>query len=390
MCEPTEYAPGLLTEPGAPPDTLSPSFASATKPMSAVERDLRERVKELGCLYAISRLAQRKDISLDNLVQAVAGLLRDSWQHLELAVARVELDGHSFGTPGFQRSRWRQTRAVKAFGNTIGRVEVCYLHKPQGHDATQGEEVFLKEEAHLLHAVAEYLGRIMEARYAEEHLRTLSGELIRAQESERQRIAMELHDDVAQSLTMLKIGIEALNCDRAGETCHIRQQVHDLSTQVGGIIDSVRRLSYDLLPPGLVQLGLVSTIFRLCEDFSTRHDIRTQFRAEGMDTVKLDFEFQINVYRIVQEALSNVRKHSRASNVSVKLIASHPSILLRVEDDGRGFTLKHASGERRPGRHMGLLSMSERARLLHGTLRINTSPGQGTKILVEIPLRRQR
>lgn len=357
--------------------------------MSAVERDLRERVKELGCLYAISRLAQRRDISLDELAQAVAERLRESWQHPELAAARVELDGQSHATGGFRRTRWRMTRSVRAFGEKTGSVEVCYLRKPPPHGDADAD-VFLEEETHLLQAVAENLGRIMEARRTEEHLQTLSRELIRAQEMERQRIARELHDDVAQSLSMLKIGIESLECGKAElENC-LGPRIQELSTQVSGTIDSLRNISYALLPPGLVQLGLVSTIFRLCDEYSSRHGIQVDFRAEGMDNIKPDFEFQINVYRIIQEALSNVRRHAQATHVAVKLVASHPSVLLRIEDNGRGFALESGSGEQLRERHMGLWSMGERARILGGVLRVRSAPGKGTRIVVDIPLRSPR
>ncbi len=351
--------------------------------MSAVERDLRERVKELGCLYAISKLAQQKEISLTELAREVAALLCESWQFPSLAVARVELEGIAFSTQGFKRTRWRQTRVVRAHGQPTGRVEICYRHEPPRREQTGG--VFLQEETHLLWAVAENLGRIVEARRAEEHLQTLSRELLRAQEMERQRLARELHDDVAQSLGMLKIGLESLECKEDGSEFVLNQQLQELSAHVGGIIDSVRRLSYALLPPGLAQLGLVSTLFRFCEEFSSRTDIPVDFRAEGMDRMKPDFEFQINIYRIVQEALSNVRRHAKASHVDVKLIASYPSVLLRVEDNGQGFKLEPAYGDGLHERHLGLWSMGERVRLLGGTLHIRTAMGKGTKILVDIP-----
>lgn len=349
--------------------------------MSAVERDLRERVKELGCLYAISKLAQQKDISLKDLAREVARLLCESWQFPELAMARVELEGSAFATQGFKHTRWRQTRVVRAHGQPAGRVEICYQYEPTRRE--QVGRAFLQEETHLLQAVAENLGRIVEARRAEEHLQTLSRELLRAQEMERQRLARELHDDVAQSLSMLKIGLESLECTE--NDSELNRQVQELSNHAGGIIESVRRLSYALLPPGLVQLGLVSTLFRFCEEFSSRTDIPVDFRAEGIEGLNPDFEFQINVYRIVQEALSNVRRHARASRVEVKLIASYPSILLRVEDNGQGFKLEPDHGAGLHERHIGLWSMHERARLLGGTLHIRTAMGKGTRILVDIP-----
>ena len=280
-------------------------------------------------------------------------------------------------------------------GEKAGHVEICYLRKPPPplcavEDKERVANVFLEEETHLLRAVAEHLGRILEARKAEENLQLLSQELIRAQEMERQRIARELHDDVAQSLSMLKISIESLARSKPELAPEVQRQVQEISSQVSMVIGAVRNLSYDLLPPGLAQLGLVSTIFRLCEEFSVRYGIRVDFRAEGMDNLKQSFEFQINVYRIVQETLSNIRKHSKAKLVYVKLVASHPSVLLRVEDDGRGFTLDRVTGETARERHMGLWSMGERARLLGGNLQIRSAPGKGTKIMVEIPLERHK
>ncbi|AGW14012.1 sensor histidine kinase [Megalodesulfovibrio gigas] len=350
-------------------------------PVRVTELELRERVKELECLYAVSRLAQRRELPLAVLAREVAGLLCQAWRYPELAAARVELEGQAFATPGFVRTPWRQTRRIVAEAAPAGRIELCYLHWPPpspGMPGLQGasDPPFLEEEAKLLQAVAENLGRILESRRAEERLQALSRELIRAQETERQRIARELHDDVAQSLSMLKIGLESLAHDQP------RVQAQELAAAAGAIIGAVRNIAYDLQPPGLAQLGLVSTIFKLCEDVSARCGLPVEFRADGMDAVKLDFDRQINIYRIVQEALSNVLQHAGASRVAVKLVASHPSILLRVEDNGRGFV----PGGQQRDRHMGLWNMGERARLLGGTLRIRAAPGKGAGIVVELPL----
>ena len=109
------------------------------------------------------------------------------------------------------------------------------------------------------------------------------------------------------------------------------------------------------------------------------------FNSAGMDELKLDFDTEINLYRLIQEGLNNIMKHADAKQIIVKLVASFPNIILRIEDDGKGFDIKNqllaASNEKR----MGLRSMEERVSLLGGRIRINSRPEEGTKILIEVP-----
>ena len=233
--------------------------------------------------------------------------------------------------------------------------------------------------------MAEHLARIIEARKTEERLRTLSRELIKAQEDERQRIARELHDNVAQELSMVRMSLDGL-ADLAGCSADEAGAVaNDLSSRLGQAIASLRDLSYDLLPPALEQLGLAEAAFRLCEDFTTRHGLAVRFFADGMEQVRCGFETRVNLYRILQEALNNARKHARAGRVVVRLVASHPHVILRVEDDGVGFELESRLVEALAEKRLGLWSMRERARLLGGSLIIRSRADHGTRITVEIP-----
>ena len=153
-------------------------------------------------------------------------------------------------------------------------------------------------------------------------------------------------------------------------------------------IFSIRNLAYRLIPPGLSELGLVPSILAYCEDFSSRHSIPVDVYADGMDNLELDFETQINLYRLVQEALTNIRKHSRAERAVVRMLGSWPNILVRIEDDGCGADLKDSFSPRPGKKRMGLWSMRERIRLLDGKITFRTSPGKGMKILVETPIQR--
>jgi signal transduction histidine kinase len=135
----------------------------------------------------------------------------------------------------------------------------------------------------------------------------------------------------------------------------------------------------------LDQLGLVQTVYQYCEDFSEKYGLNVDFFSAGMDDLKLDFDTEINIYRLIQEGLNNIKKHADASRVTIRLVASFPNIILRIEDDGKGFDVEgrllRASKEKR----MGIGSMVERASLLNGNLRIQSRLMEGTKILVEIP-----
>lgn len=350
---------------------------------------LRERVKELDCLYAITRLSQRHDLDPDALLSGVAGILARAWQYPEVARARVAVAGREATSPRAGRPVSRQTCPVLVDGEPAGEIEIAYLEKRPACD----EGPFLAEERHLLSAVADHLGRIVSARRAGERLRELSRELIRAQEAERQRIARELHDGAAQDLSGVRLALDTLagrlEIGLSGDPREVAAIVRKLGAGLGRSIANLRDLSYDLLPPALAQLGLAETVSRLCEDYAVRHGLTVACYADGLETGGRDFETDVNVFRVVREALANACRHAQASCVTVRLLASYPDLIVRVRDNGRGFVPEERLPEALAAKHMGLWSMGERVRLLGGTLRIRSKPGQGTTIVAEVPLARE-
>lgn len=231
---------------------------------------------------------------------------------------------------------------------------------------------------------------ITDLKEAAESIRALTGQLMLAQESERARIARDLHDNVAQDLSSLKIAYETMLdglCDSDGE---LRRRLEASSRVLARTIASVRELSYGLRPPDLEHLGLPRALQRLCEDFSLAGGPPVTFSGVGLEGLVLDPEVAINVYRIAQEALSNARRHAGAANISVRLVESYPRLILRVRDDGGGGEPARAGRDAaaRPG--MGLVNMRERAGLLGGSLRVLSAPGQGTTVVAEIPYAGER
>ncbi len=157
---------------------------------------------------------------------------------------------------------------------------------------------------------------------AEEKIRALTQQLIKVQENERNRIAGYLHDNVAQDLSSLKIGLETLY-DRGQETPpEIKTKIGELSKILQESITAVRDLSYDLRPSGMDQLGLVRTVYQYCEDFSEKNNVDVDLYSAGMKDLRLDYDTEINLYRMIQEGLNNIKKHAEAGKVVIRLVAS--------------------------------------------------------------------
>ena len=234
--------------------------------------------------------------------------------------------------------------------------------------------------------VAFYIREITGLKQAEYHIHALSQELIKAQEGERQRIARDLHDNVAQDLASLIIEVQGLTHDFKGLGGEAQRRVSLITKTLKRSIGSIRELVYDLRPPSLDQLGLLRTLSQYFSDYTEGCRIPVDFQSGGVEALTLDFDTEINIYRLIQEALSNVRKHSGASRVAVRLIASYPMLILRIEDNGNGFDVGRRSSDALGEKRMGLKGMEERALLLKGNFSIHASPGRGTRIMVRIPL----
>lgn len=229
-----------------------------------------------------------------------------------------------------------------------------------------------------------------ERKKANENIHRLSQQLLQAQETERQMISRDLHDKIAQDLSMLKIGNETLLDNNGNPAEDIKKRVLEQTNILQGVITAVRDMSYDLRPPGLDQFGIGSTIYQYCKDFSEKAKLIVDYSDAGIDDINLEPDIEINLYRLVQEGLNNIRKHADAGNAVIKLVASYPNIILRIEDNGKGFDVKKRLAGLTDEKRMGLRSMEERVCLLEGKMIVNSHPGKGTKILIEIPLKEKK
>jgi len=227
-----------------------------------------------------------------------------------------------------------------------------------------------------------------ELQNAEEQVHHLSQELLKIQETERQKISLDLHDNVAQELSSLKVASESLFDSAAKDNSPLQKDMRSWSNLLDRCIKTVREISYNLRPPGLEQMGLVSTLQDYCRNLARQTGLHIDFTAAGLDNLRLEYDYAITVYRLIQEALNNIQKHAKATSTEIKLTASFPNLILRIEDNGTGFDLQEGIEKASQENRLGLLGMQERVRMLNGTLSIKSAPQKGTRIFIEIPLKK--
>jgi signal transduction histidine kinase len=232
---------------------------------------------------------------------------------------------------------------------------------------------------------SKHVQRALEVREAEvrqihSEKESLAGRLLVAQEVERRRIARDLHDDLGQKLALLAIEVDAFKAAPPPEDGRLERLLRWLSDSIAEISSDVHGLSHRLHPARLETLGLVTSIDSLCRDIADKHGIDVDFRRVGEPPPRHD-HVSLHLYRIVQEALHNVVKHSWAQHVLVELSVSQQAVDLRVVDHGRGFQMNGRTSE-----GLGLVSMRERARLAGGQISIQSAPGCGTSLNVSLPL----
>ncbi|MCX6056635.1 MAG: sensor histidine kinase, partial [Chloroflexi bacterium] len=201
-----------------------------------------------------------------------------------------------------------------------------------------------------------------------------------AQEEERLRLARELHDDTIQSVIALKQRVqlaERLVKDQKG-----KQSLRELEGLAEQTVENLRRIIRALRPIYLEDLGLVTALEMLARESKTIH---VDFQRAGQEK-RLDHEVELALYRIAQEALSNVARHSKASQVTLKIIFSEMEFVLEVSDNGIGFDLPSSPTDFAPSGHFGLLGMKERAELIGGRLEIQSETDKGTRLSVRVPM----
>jgi signal transduction histidine kinase len=228
---------------------------------------------------------------------------------------------------------------------------------------------------------------IVERKIAQDRLQKLSHKIVHLQEEERRRVSRELHDGINQLLVSVKYKIENFEDKLNQSTDQALSDIKKADIFLDEAISEVRRVSHDLRPSVLDDLGLVPAISNLVRRFSERNLIDVQLNGVDESFDRLPTDVETAMYRIVQEALMNIEKHANASQVSINITRTDSNVTIRIEDNGDGFSMQNALRKSESTRSMGLRNMRERIELLQGTFFIHSDIGKGTFLEVKAPLK---
>ncbi len=258
--------------------------------------------------------------------------------------------------------------------------------------ACRNERPFTENDFMILDSIAYHIGLAIEnsflyeeAKKKEELRGQLLNRVINAQEEERKRIARELHDEYGQSLTVLKMDLESLENIAMSKQPQFREKLKHAGALVSEALEDLRRLTLDLRPYALDQLGLIAALRAYAQTHLEAAGIQVKFKTKGLSQ-RLAAETETVLFRIIQEAINNIVKHAEAHNVGIQLEAKADKITIIIHDDGKGLDVDTIFRPKDGTQPLGLLGIQERSTLLGGTFKIESSPGQGTRLIVEIPV----
>jgi two-component system sensor histidine kinase UhpB len=286
----------------------------------------------------------------------------------------------SFGLVGTALSLIVNYLVLRAAFRPLRDLELTVQDVRRGNLAARAPEAALRDP--LLQEFTLTLNAMLEAlEHDRQQLQALSSQVIDAQEAERRRIARELHDETAQTLTSLLVRLRIL--ERANDLAQLRASTAELRELAHKALEEVRNMARELRPSTLDDLGLVAAAQSYTEHTAELLGFTVTFNSDRFPQ-RLDPQVELVLYRVIQEALTNVARHARARHVAVTLTQENGCVVAIIQDDGVGFDLEAVMASKERG--LGLIGMRERMSLVGGRLTISSWPGGGTTVRAEVPL----
>ncbi len=334
--------------------------------------ELKERVKELNCLYNISAIAEESENSLDDILSKIVSIIPDSMQYPEITCAKIEYNGRVYKTDNFKKSKSHLKKEIKINNGKAGCFIVCYCGTTKNKPPR-----FLKEEEMLVSEIAELIEKIIERHNTRNELKKLEKEIIFISEKERQRIGNELHDGLGQLLTGISFLFRTVKKNVNKNTSEQIKEIDELSKLIKEASVLCRQLSKGLPVINIDQNGLLVAIDQLANDLSRLYNINCNLNIKGDIHIKDNFTAS-QIYRIVQESVNNSIKHGEADSIEIILKSNKDAFYLYVKDNGKGMDAnKKSSG-------MGINIMRYRADLIGGEFRAGNSRRGGFEVSVKI------
>ena len=316
------------------------------------------------------------------LGEGIAGRVAQSGESIIADEIQADAVADQFGTSARDSVRWFASVPLRSKKGVLG-VLLIASHEPRGFSSNDIQ--FLEGIARQITTAIENAKLHEEVQRKEEIRGELLREILSIQEGERSRIARELHDETSQVLASLNANLEAATGMLPASAEQAKAMLKKTQALSISLLDEIHRLIYELRPTLLDDLGLVAAARWLADNNLGTAGVAVNFKTTGQQR-RLPLQLETTLFRVIQEAVTNIVRHAHAKNVNISLSFKRRSIRVHIRDDGRGFDVEEAISSKDRPRGLGLLGMKERAELMHGTLSMHSHPGGGTEIDIEIPI----
>ncbi len=368
---------------------IKPSKLKADKgkdQLTDVDRILAKRVKELNCIYTLSKIFKKRALDIDGIIRETIKVMPEAWQYPDITGIRILLNGKESKTKRFSPTRWVQHCPIIAHGVEVGEIAISYSEERPERE----EGPFLKEERDLLNYIAQRLSERSHRRSVEQRLvlsqkelRSLTTELALSEERERRKIAQAIHDKIGQVLAMANIKIEALLA--ASPDGDLARTLNNIRELISEVIKDSRSLTFDLSPPILYELGFKAAlewfVERVEEQFGFIVHLNCQLRE-----LPLSLEWRVMLFLAARELLVNVAKHAKAQSAQISVENKNEAIIVTVKDDGIGMDMTRIKQGAASREGFGLFSIQERMEHMGGRFNISSKPKHGTCVTLFVPL----
>lgn len=268
--------------------------------------------------------------------------------------------------------------------NSVALAKQCAKELATANQRLERESVRCKvAEESLQQSERHYIQLLAESRQMQEQLRHLSHQILLAQEEERKQISRELHDEIAQTLAGINVYLAALKAEAAVNSKGLGRNITRTQKLVEKSVDIVHRFARELRPTVLDDLGLIPALHSFMKGFTKRTRIKIKFSA-AVEIEQLNGTKRTVLYRVAQEALTNIAKHAAASLVQVNLQKNSGAVRLEISDDGKSFQVESVLLAKK-NKRLGLVGMRERVEMVGGSFSIESAPGKGTTVCAQIP-----
>ncbi len=351
------------------------------KQLEKCRSDLWEREKELECVYNISRIVDSFS-ETERLIQEIVKIIPRSWQFPEIACCRAILNGRSYQTDNFMETKYRLRKKIAFSGETVGKIEIFYLEKPAG----TGKNAFLRAEVSLLGVIAERIGKIYERKLYEKKLEDSYKKLQELHEhyqsinyEERRKIAVEVHDELGQAFTSLKIDLRWLS-QRVDDKLQLNK-IKEMEALVNETVKTVQQIARELRPVLLDDFGLSEAIIWYMGDIRKKTGIDVNLFLKGIEELT-DKNISVLVYQIIKELATNTIRHAHAKKLDIRIMYSDKGVNIHFADNGIGIREDKIYDIK----SFGIYNIRERIKYWGGSFEVRSNPGKETVFNISIPV----